>query len=70
MAGGMKVAVSSAVDAGPWGGGTGCGGTVKLLLLLSGCLVCGSGTTRAAAAKGAGAVGVTLRKVGRVPGRR
>ncbi|XP_016080038.1 PREDICTED: nuclear envelope integral membrane protein 1 isoform X2 [Miniopterus natalensis] len=42
MAGGMKVAVSSAVDAGPWGGGTGCGGTVKLLLLLSGCLVCGS----------------------------
>ncbi|XP_023613755.1 nuclear envelope integral membrane protein 1 isoform X2 [Myotis lucifugus] len=42
MAGGMKVAVSPAVDARPWGGGPRGGGAVRLLLVLSGCLVCGS----------------------------
>nr|KAF6453276.1 nuclear envelope integral membrane protein 1 [Molossus molossus] len=42
MAGGMKVAVSPAVDAGPWGGRTGCGGAVRLLLVLSSCFVCGT----------------------------
>ncbi|XP_059539293.1 nuclear envelope integral membrane protein 1 isoform X2 [Myotis daubentonii] len=42
MAGGMKVAVSPAVGARPWGGGPRGGGAVRLLLVLSGCLVCGS----------------------------
>nr|KAF6374739.1 nuclear envelope integral membrane protein 1 [Pipistrellus kuhlii] len=42
MAGGMKVAVSPAVDAGPRGWGAGGGGAVRLLLVLSGCLVYGS----------------------------
>ncbi|XP_067553136.1 nuclear envelope integral membrane protein 1 isoform X1 [Pseudorca crassidens] len=42
MAGGMKVAVLSAVGAGPWSWGAGGGGAVRLLLVLSGCLVCGS----------------------------
>ncbi|KAF6340021.1 nuclear envelope integral membrane protein 1 [Rhinolophus ferrumequinum] len=42
MAGGMKVAVSPAVGAGPWGWEAGGGGAVLLLLVLSGCLVCGS----------------------------
>ncbi|XP_045645512.1 nuclear envelope integral membrane protein 1 [Ursus americanus] len=44
-AGGMKVAVSPAVGAGPWGWGTrgrGGGGVVRLLLILSGCVACGS----------------------------
>lgn len=69
MAGGMKVAVSPAVGAGPWGWEAGGGGAVLLLLVLSGCLVCGSGTARAAAAKGAGAKGVIFRKGGNVPRR-
>ncbi|KAM9072544.1 nuclear envelope integral membrane protein 1 isoform 1-T1 [Megaptera novaeangliae] len=42
MAGGMKVAVLPAVGAGPWSWGAGGGGAVRLLLVLSGCLVCGS----------------------------
>ncbi|XP_055103721.1 nuclear envelope integral membrane protein 1 isoform X4 [Symphalangus syndactylus] len=42
MAGGMKVAVSPAVGPGPWGSGVGGGGTVRLLLILSGCLVYGT----------------------------
>lgn len=46
MAGGMKVAVLSAVGAGPWSWGAGGAGAVRLLLVLSGCLVCGSGTAR------------------------
>lgn len=46
MAGGMNVAVSRAVvGAGSWGWGAGGSGAVRLLLVLSGCLVCGSGTT-------------------------
>lgn len=69
MAGGMKVAVSPAVGPGPWGWRAGGSGAVKLLLVFSGYLVCGSGTARAAAAKGAGAEGVISRKVGSVPGR-
>lgn len=52
MAGGMKVAVSPAVDAGPWGGGPRGGGAVRLLLVLSGCLVCGSGTARGSGCQG------------------
>lgn len=63
----MKVAVSPAVDAGPWGGGTGCGGAVRLLLVLYGCFVCGTGTARAAAAKGAGAEGLHSEKWGAFP---
>ncbi|XP_053518197.1 nuclear envelope integral membrane protein 1 [Artibeus jamaicensis] len=43
MAGGIKVAVSPAVGSGPWVWGAGCGGTMRLLLVFSGCLVCGSG---------------------------
>nr|XP_045222742.1 nuclear envelope integral membrane protein 1 [Macaca fascicularis] len=62
MAGGMKVAVSPAVGPGPWGWGVGGGRTVRLLLILSGCLVYGTGTARAAAAKGAGAEGVIFGK--------
>ncbi|XP_066221939.1 nuclear envelope integral membrane protein 1 [Saccopteryx leptura] len=42
MAGGMKVAVSPAVGALPWGWGAGSSGAVRLLLVLSGCLVCRS----------------------------
>ncbi|XP_055973568.1 nuclear envelope integral membrane protein 1 [Sorex fumeus] len=42
MAGGMKVAVSPSVGAGPWGWGAGGRGAVWLLLVFSGCLVCGS----------------------------
>ncbi|XP_019513229.1 PREDICTED: nuclear envelope integral membrane protein 1 isoform X3 [Hipposideros armiger] len=42
MAGGMKVAVSPAVGAGPWGWGAGGGGAVLLLLVQSCFLVCGS----------------------------
>nr|KAF6496694.1 nuclear envelope integral membrane protein 1 [Rousettus aegyptiacus] len=43
MAGGMNVAVSRAVvGAGSWGWGAGGGGAVRLLLVLSGCLACGS----------------------------
>ncbi|XP_011726819.1 nuclear envelope integral membrane protein 1 isoform X2 [Macaca nemestrina] len=42
MAGGMKVAVSPAVGPGPWGWGVGGGRTVRLLLILSGCLVYGT----------------------------
>ncbi|XP_039721683.1 nuclear envelope integral membrane protein 1 isoform X1 [Pteropus medius] len=43
MAGGMNVAFSRAVvGAGSWGCGAGGGGAVRLLLVLSGCLVCGS----------------------------
>nr|XP_045724764.1 nuclear envelope integral membrane protein 1 [Mirounga angustirostris] len=41
----MKVAVLPAVGVGPWGcgaGGRGGGGVVRLLLILSGCLACGS----------------------------
>nr|XP_012418311.1 PREDICTED: transmembrane protein 194A [Odobenus rosmarus divergens] len=41
----MKVAVSPAVGVGPWGwgaGGRGGSGVVRLLLILSGCLACGS----------------------------
>ncbi|XP_042638142.1 nuclear envelope integral membrane protein 1 [Orycteropus afer afer] len=45
MAGGMKVAVSLAVGPGPWGWGSGGGGAVRLLLVLSGCLVCGAAGT-------------------------
>lgn len=45
MAGGMKVAVSPAVGPGPWGSGVGGGGTVRLLLILSGCLVYGTAET-------------------------
>lgn len=52
MAGGMKVAVSSAVDAGPWGWRAGGGGAVRLILVLSGCLVCGSGTARGSSCQG------------------
>ncbi|XP_008063427.1 nuclear envelope integral membrane protein 1 isoform X1 [Carlito syrichta] len=42
MAGGMKVAVSPAVGPASWGWGAGVSGTVLLLLVFSGCLVCGS----------------------------
>ncbi|KAF6120611.1 nuclear envelope integral membrane protein 1 [Phyllostomus discolor] len=42
MAGGIKVAVSPAVGSGPWVRGAGRGGTMQLLLVFSGCLVCGS----------------------------
>ena len=69
MAGGIKVAVSAAVGSGPWVWGTGCGRAMRLLLVFSGCLVCGSGTARAASTKGAGAEGFTFRKVGSVPAR-
>ncbi|OBS70076.1 hypothetical protein A6R68_01378, partial [Neotoma lepida] len=55
MAGGIKVAVWSAVGPGPWCWGTGGGGVPWLLLVLFGCVVCGSGTSRAAAAWRAGA---------------
>lgn len=69
-AGGMKVAVSPAVGAGPWGwraGGREGGGVVRLLLIIFGCLACGSGTAGAAAALGAGAERVIFRKVGECP---
>uniref|UniRef100_A0A8D2B880 Nuclear envelope integral membrane protein 1 n=1 Tax=Sciurus vulgaris TaxID=55149 RepID=A0A8D2B880_SCIVU len=42
MAGGIKVAVSPAVGPGFWDWGAGVGGAVRLFLVLSGCLVCGS----------------------------
>ncbi|XP_006859659.1 PREDICTED: transmembrane protein 194A [Chrysochloris asiatica] len=45
MAGGMKVAVSLAVGYGPWHLGFRGGGSVRLLLVLSGCLVCGAAET-------------------------
>ncbi|KAM6216404.1 nuclear envelope integral membrane protein 1 [Rhynchocyon petersi] len=45
MAGGMKVAVSMAVGPGPWGLEFGGSGAVWLLLVLSGCLVCGAAET-------------------------
>lgn len=56
-AGGMKVAVSPAVGAGPGGwkaGGNGGGGAVRLLLVLSGCLACGSGTAGGSSCRGGG----------------
>lgn len=55
MAGGLKVAARSAVGPGPWCWGAGGGGVAWLLFVLFGCVVCGSGTTRAAAAGRAGA---------------
>lgn len=69
MAGGMKVAVLPAVGSGPWSWRSGGCGAVWLLLVLSGCLVCGSGTARAAAAEGAGAEGLYLEKWGVSAGR-
>ncbi|VTJ60544.1 Hypothetical predicted protein [Marmota monax] len=42
MAGGIKVAVSPADGPGSWVWGAGDGGAVRLFLVLSGCLVCGS----------------------------
>ncbi|XP_049639618.1 nuclear envelope integral membrane protein 1 isoform X2 [Suncus etruscus] len=42
MAGGMKVALAQPVGAGFWGGGRGGSGAMWLLLVFSGCLVCGS----------------------------
>ncbi|XP_004466215.2 nuclear envelope integral membrane protein 1 isoform X2 [Dasypus novemcinctus] len=47
MAGGMKVAVSPAVGSGRWGCGAGGRGAVWLLLVLSGCLVCGAAAVEA-----------------------
>jgi hypothetical protein len=67
MAGGIKVAVSPAVGPWPWGWETGSCRAVRLLLVLSGCLVCGSGTIWEAATKGASANGVIFGKVGRGP---
>ncbi|XP_060049354.1 nuclear envelope integral membrane protein 1 [Erinaceus europaeus] len=46
-AGGIKVMVSPAVSAGPWGWGTRGRGAVWLLLVFSGCLVCGSARANA-----------------------
>ncbi|XP_006897735.1 PREDICTED: transmembrane protein 194A [Elephantulus edwardii] len=45
MAGGMKVAVSLAVGPALWGLEFGGSGAVRLLLVLSGCLVCGAAGT-------------------------
>lgn len=64
------MAVSPAVGAGPGGwraGGNGGGGAVRLLLVLSGCLVCGSGTPGTAAVVGEGAEGIIFRKVESIP---
>lgn len=58
MAGGMKVAESTAVGSGLWDWGAGGSVIMRLLLVLFGCLFCGSGTTRAPSAKGAVAEGV------------
>ena len=66
MAGGLKVAVSPAVGAGPWSWGSGGGGAVRLLLVLSGCFVCGSGTA-GSSCQGGGCRGFIFRKVGSVP---
>lgn len=67
MAGGMKVAVSPATDAGPWGWGAGGGGAVRLLLVLSGCLVCGSGTARGSSCQGGWFRGSNIQKSGERP---
>lgn len=56
MAGGIKVVVSPAVGLVLWGWGDGGTGIMRLLLILSGCLLCVSGTTRAPSTKGAGAM--------------
>ncbi|KAM6153228.1 nuclear envelope integral membrane protein 1 [Erethizon dorsatum] len=45
MAGGIKVAVSPAVGSRLWGWGGGGSGIMRLLLVLSGCLFCGSAGT-------------------------
>lgn len=47
------MAEAQPVGAGFWGGGRGGPGAMWLLLVFSGCLVCGSGTARAAAVRGA-----------------
>lgn len=66
MAGGIKVSVWSAV--GPWprcwgaGAGGGGGGAAWLLLVVVGCVVCGSGTTGAAAAQGSGSRALNVEK--------
>lgn len=62
MAGGIKVDVWSAVGPRPWCSGTGGGGAAWLLLVVFGCVVCGSGTAPAAAARGAGARALFLEK--------
>ena len=62
MAGGMKVAVLPAVGAGPWSWGAGGCGAVRLLLVLSGCFVCGSGTA-GSSCQGGGCRGFMFRKV-------
>lgn len=62
MAGGMKVALLPAVGAGTWSWGAGGGGAVRLLLVLSGCFVCGSGTA-GSRCQGGGCRGFMFRKV-------
>lgn len=63
------MAVSGAVvGAGCWGWGAAGGGAVRLLLLLSGCLVCGSGTTRQQLPGGRVPSGLYLDKWGAFPG--
>lgn len=56
------------VGAGSWGCGAGGGGAVRLLLVLSGCLVCGSGTTRQQLPRGRVPSGLYLEKWGVFPG--
>ncbi|XP_027247984.1 nuclear envelope integral membrane protein 1 isoform X4 [Cricetulus griseus] len=60
MAGGIKVDVWSAVGPRPWCSGTGDGGAAWLLLVVFGCVVCGSGTAPAAAARGAAGIDVNV----------
>lgn len=62
MAGGIKVAVWSAVGPGPGCCGAGGGGAAWLLLVVAGCVVGCSGTTGAAAAQGPGARALNLEK--------
>lgn len=66
MAGGIKVAVWSAVGPGPRGRGAGVGDAAWLLLLVAGGVVCGSGTTGTAAAQGPGAKALNLGFIPRV----
>lgn len=64
MAGGIKVALWSAVGPGTRCWGPGSGGAAWLLLVVAGCVVCGSGTSGAAADQGPGARALNLEKVG------
>lgn len=63
MAGGIKVAVWSAVGPGPRCWGARSGGAAWLLLVVAGCVVCASGnTTGAAAVLGPGSRALNLEK--------